>query len=61
MDAIASTIGTALGNTHGSCLPPIDILVLLKESSTLFCSLCIDEIGLKATLKTQLMTDLIIE
>ena len=46
-----STIGTARGKTHGSCLPRAFIIVFLPSISTVFCSLRIVETGLKATRK----------
>ena len=49
--AIDSTIGTALGTTHGSCLPLAFIVVLLPLLSTVSCSFIIVATGLNATLK----------
>ncbi len=49
---MASTIGTALGNTHGSCRPLPRIVVSSPVLVTVFCSLPIVDVGLKATLIT---------
>lgn len=49
--AIASTIGTALGTTQGSCLPVALIVVSLPSTSTVGCSIIIVATGLKATRK----------
>jgi hypothetical protein len=48
---MASTIGTARGNTQGSCLPLGLIVISLLFMSTVFCSFNNVAIGLKATLK----------
>ena len=49
--AIDSTIGTALGTTHGSCLPFPLMVIFLFLSLILFWSFIIVDTGLKATLK----------
>ena len=51
MAAIASTIGTALGSTHGSCRPLALRIVSLPSLSTVGCSMSTVATGLKATLK----------
>src|SRR5437667_12466621 len=50
MDTIAWTTGTAFGTTQGSCLPFTERLVSsIRETSTVFCALAMDDGGLKAT------------
>ena len=49
---IASTIGTALGTTHGSCLPFPFISVASKDSLIVSCVCIIVATGLNATLKS---------
>ena len=51
MAAIASTTGTALGNTHGSCRPRAVSLVGFPSKSTVSCSIRRVATGLKATRK----------
>ncbi len=46
----ASTAGTALGTTHGSCLPPTFILALsILDKFTVCCSFAMDGVGFMAT------------
>ena len=49
--AMASTMGTALGNTHGSCLPLAFMVVSTPSMFTVCCSINRVATGLKATLK----------
>ena len=49
--AIASTTGTALGSTHGSCRPRAFKVVFFPETSTVSCSRSRVATGLKATRK----------
>ena len=49
--AIASTIGTALGSTQGSCLPVALSVVAFPFVSTVGCSFITVATGLKATRK----------
>ena len=49
--AIASTMGTALGNTHGSCLPCTRNVVSFPSLSIVACSWSNVATGLNATLK----------
>ena len=51
MAAIASTMGTARGNTQGSCLPLAAKTVSFPSKSTVCCSLSRVAIGLNATRK----------
>ncbi len=48
---MASTIGTALGRTHGSCLPRAVNVVLSPPMLTVSCFINSVATGLKATLK----------
>lgn len=48
---IDSTIGGALGNTHGSCLPLASKIASLPYISHVFYGFPIVETGLKATVK----------
>ena len=51
MAAIASTIGTALGSTHGSWRPLALRIVSFPSLSTVGCSMSTVATGLNATLK----------
>ena len=47
----ASTMGTALGNTQGSCLPFPSICMIFPDLSILSCGRSKVATGLNATLK----------
>ena len=49
---IASTIGTALGRTQGSCRPFARMVTSSPSLVTVFCSRPMVEVGLNATLMT---------
>lgn len=49
--AILSTIGGALGSTHGSCLPFVSNIIDFPSNVCVYCGNPILDTGLKATLK----------
>ena len=50
MATAASMAGTALGTTHGSCLPLTLIVAFsIEDRLTVFCSFAIDGVGFIAT------------
>lgn len=53
MAAIASTMGTARGRTHGSCRPRPITFTPASSRESVHCSLAIVAVGLNATLKSK--------